>query len=259
MPGRHAGSEARRADPAERLHYACKAVLAWVSALSDQQPLRIEEFFDSREIFFLGESLTPGEVARTLSYLEGARLIRCTGPVFRTTVRSQVSLTDRGVECLLSGSDVGEYVARRRESERPVAGGTVFTGPIHGPVAGRDMTVQGDLTVQQTFQAADLAAAIRQFAPALGMDESSLRELLDNAGRLLRQADTDADDGWDDDWDDDADDDGYGARGAPGDGRRGRMQALVERIRSLLQAAPESVGRQLMLDAVGQMMARLLG
>lgn len=229
--------QARRADPAERGRHARRAVLTWIFDNSERRPLPIEEFFDSRGIFFLGEPLTRGEVARTLSYLSSVGLIDCAGPVFVEPVRSHVTLTLLGMDCVLSGSDAGEFVAQRRERDRPLAGGVVMNGPVTGPVTGGDTTVHGDLTIQQTVQASDVAAMVRQFAPTLGLDEETLRGLLDDADRLRRQTgDPDGD---------------------PPD--RGRLQHLTDRMRSVLRSAPETVGRQLMLDVVGQLLTRLWG
>ncbi|WP_208877704.1 Rrf2 family transcriptional regulator [Streptomyces armeniacus] len=218
--------QARRADPAERGRFARTALLGWIFAQSDRRPLRIEEFFDSGEIFFLGEALSGGEVARTAAYLAEAELIACEGPLFQGRVGSHVSLTQLGVDCVLTGADVGRYVAQWRQSARPVSNTYVDT------VVG---TVHGDVTVQP-LSTVELADLVEQFAPALVQDEESLAALLRSAD-ALREGD-----------------DPHG--GAPD---RHHQQGLLERIRSAVGGSPDSVGRQVVLDAVGQAMQRLMG
>lgn len=224
--------QARRADPAERGRFARNALLGWIFAQSDRRPLRIEEFFDSGEIFFLGEAQSSGEVARTAAYLEEARLIECDGPLFQGRVGSHVSLTQLGVDCVLTGADVGRYVEQRRQWDRPV-GGTVVQGSVYG-------TVHGDVTVQPPLTTVELADLVDQFAPSLMPDDDSLSALLGIADALRREG-------------------GGGDGGPDGRPRRDRQQGLLERIRSALSGSPDSVGRQVVLDAVGQAMARLLG
>lgn len=245
--------QARRADPAERGRHARKALLAWIFAQSDRRPLRIEEFFDSGEIFFLGESLTRGEVARTAAYLSDTELITCEGPPFHGRIRSHVSLTPLGVDAVLTGADVGRYVEEHREQARPTTG-PVFHGPVHG-YANRDLTVRGDVTVQPALTPAELADLLRQFAPVLAVDEASRTALAEAADALDAEDDAEAG-SLTEDGDDDGDDDGEDGDADP---RPGRRQGVLERVRTVLHASPDTIGRQVVLDAVGQAMGRLLG
>ncbi|MCT2592096.1 hypothetical protein LHJ74_19680 [Streptomyces sp. N2-109] len=225
--------QVRRADPTERARYTRKAVLDWIFAQADRGPLRIEEFFDSAGIFFLGEALARGEVARAAAYLADAGLIDCDGPRFHDRVGSYVVLTQLGVDAVLTGSDVFQYVERQRERARP-SGGPVFHAPVHGYV-NRDLTVGGDLTIQQVLTPAELAELVAQFASALAPDTEQRAALLRSADALRLQG-------------------GDGSRVRPD-----QHQGPLERVRAALSGLPDTVGREMLLDAVGQTMGRLLG
>jgi hypothetical protein len=223
----------RRADPVERGRHARQAVLRWIQARSERQPLRINGFLDSPDSFFLGEALTRGEVAQALSYLAEVCLINCQGPPFHNGVGSEVALTPRGVDAVNSGLDITGYVAREQEQARPVRhtvidAGTVnlFEGDVHNRI-----------TVHAGFSPGDLARLIRQFSPGLGIQAP------EDHAELLRVADELARAG------------GSNGGGGP---EPDRQRGLMGRIRHLLGAAPDTVGRQLLMDMVMQVMGRVV-
>ncbi|WP_156721958.1 hypothetical protein [Streptomyces apocyni] len=228
--------QARRADPVRRGRHATSAVLRWIYASSDRQPLRIEAFFDSGEVFFLGEALSRSEVARALSYLADSRLITCTGPEFQGGVGSEVALTALGTDAVLSEGEVGgigEFVARQRQraQQTHIEAATVnyAQGDFHHTVS-----------VQTALSPAELGSLIQQLAPVLALDDEARAALLASAAALARTGDPGGDPGG----------------GAPDPDRQ---RGLMERVRSLLGGTPDTVGRQVALDAIGQALGRLLG
>jgi hypothetical protein len=226
--------QTQRADPAERGRHARRAVLQWIYAQADRQPLRISGFLDSSEVFFLGDALTRGEVARSLSYLTDSGLITCGGPPFHNDVGSYVALTPDGVEAVLSGSDIGTYVERLRERAQPAQHTRIEAGTVQYAQGDFRNDVRSDITVHSALAPADLARLIAELAPALTLDPASRAALLRTAQSLEPDA------------------------GGDGPGTD-RQRGLLERIRHQLGAAPDTVGRQVLLDAVGQSLGRLLG
>jgi hypothetical protein len=229
--------QALRANSAERGRHAARAVLHWIHANPHRQPLRISGFLDSPDVFFLGEALSRSEVARTLTYLAEEDLITCEGPPFHNDVGSHVALTSQGVGAVLSGdSDIGAYVARQRERERPAQHTHIEAHTIHNLTQGdSDNSVHTSIELHTALPPADLSRLIVELAPGLDLDPESRAALLRSADALARGGDTD------------------------GEPRPDRQRGLMEGMRRLLGAAPDTVGRQFLLDAVGQALGRLLG
>lgn len=228
----------QREDAAERGRYAQRAVLSWIFAAPGNGQ-RLAAFFAAPEALFLGQSLSADEVIRTVSWLAGERLLVCDRPMGweapEEALETVVSLTAHGVDCVLGGSEVEQYLARRRERERPVGGNTyMYAENIQQPVVGNHNTVHGRFTASTT----DVATLVRQFGPALRLDDDALRRLL-AAAEALENA---RQDGGDPD----------------GDRRAASPDGLLQRVRQLLYSAPQTVGRELMLDTVTQTINGLL-
>ncbi|MEU0219146.1 hypothetical protein ABZ281_30420 [Streptomyces sp. NPDC006265] len=234
--------QALRANSVQRGRHAARAVLHWIHANPHRQPLRISGFLDSPDVFFLGEPLSRSEVARALTYLANESLITCEGPPFHNDVGSQVALTSQGESAVLSGaSDIVAYAAEQRERRRPVQGTHIVAERIgHITQGDSDNSVHNSIEVHTALAPDDLARLITELAPGLDLDPESRAALLRSADALARG------------------DDGNGG----GDGGRrqpDRQRGLMEGMRRLLGAAPDTVGRQFLLDAVGQALGRLLG
>lgn len=225
--------QAQREDRATRARYARKAVLRWLQAHADRQPLRISGFLDSAEIFFFGEALTHDEVAATLSYLADAKLITCEGPSFRNAVGSQVTLTRSGEDAERSDLPIDEYLARQHEGPAQhthIEAETVniARGDIHHEV-------NNTFVVNVTLSSAELAELVGQLAPALKLNAKSKSELVRVAKTLARAGEPDS------------------------ESRHDNQRGLLRRMRELLGAAPDTVGRQLLLEAVKQVLTGVLG
>ena len=231
------GRKALRANSVQRGRHAARAVLHWIHANPHRQPLRISGFLDSPDVFFLGEPLSRSEVARALTYLAEEDLITCEGPPFHNDVGSHVALTSQGVSAVLSGSsDIVAYVAQQRERRRPAQHTHIEAESIgHITQGDSDNSVHNE--VHTALAPADLARLIAELAPGLNLEPESRAALLRSADALARGGDSDGD-------------------GNPGPDRQ---RGLMEGMRRLLGAAPDTVGRQFLLDAVGQALGRLLG
>jgi hypothetical protein len=229
--------QALRANAAERTRHAARAVLHWIHANTHRQPLRISGFLDSPDVFFLGEALSRSEVARALTYLAAEELITCEGPPFHHDVGSHVALTSQGVAAVLSGDwDIGAYVARQHERRRPTQHTHIEAETIEHITQGdSDHSVHTNIEMHTALPPAGLARLIAELTPALALDPESRTALLRSADLLAGDGDPD---------------------GRP---RPDRQRGLMEGIRRLLGTAPDTVGRQLLLDAVGQALGRLLG
>ncbi|MFJ8753625.1 hypothetical protein ACIREO_30495 [Streptomyces sp. NPDC102441] len=229
--------QALRANAAERTRHAARAVLHWIHANTHRQPLRISGFLDSPDVFFLGDALSRSEVARALSYLAAEELITCEGPPFHHDVGSHVALTSQGVAAVLTGAtDIGAYVAQQREFRRPTQHTHIEAGTIEHLTQGdSDHSVHTTIEMHTALPPAGLARLISELAPALDLDPESLATLLRSAHSLA-------------------------GGGVPDDEPPpDRQRGLMEGIRRSLGAAPDTVGRQLLLDAVGQALSRMLG
>lgn len=229
--------QARRANAAERTRHAARAVLHWIHANTHRQPLRISGFLDSPDIFFLGDALSRSEVARALTYLAAEELITCEGPPFHHDVGSHVALTSQGVAAVLTGApDIGVYVAQQREFRRPTQHTHIEAGTIEHLTQGdSDHSVHTTIEMHTALPPAGLARLIAELAPALDLDPESLAALMRSAHSLT-------------------------GGGVPDDEPPpDRQRGLMEGIRRSLGAAPDTVGRQLLLDAVGQALSRMLG
>ncbi len=231
--------QALRANSVQRGRHAARAVLHWIHANPHRQPLRISGFLDSPDVFFLGEPLSRSEVARALTYLAEEDLITCEGPPFHNDVGSHVALTSQGVSAVLSGSsDIVAYVAQQRERRRPAQHTHIEAESIgHITQGDSDNSVHNSIEVHTALAPADLARLIAELAPGLNLEPESRAALLRSADALARGGDSDGD-------------------GNPGPDRQ---RGLMEGMRRLLGAAPDTVGRQFLLDAVGQALGRLLG
>lgn len=235
-----------RADDVERHRYARRALLAWILARADQSPLHLEDFFDSPEVFFLGEALAKGEVAATAEALVNQGLITCEGHLFDDRVGSHVALTALGMDAVLSEYDIDRFLERRREQERPVTQyvfervGFVNTGSMHGHQV---VNVHQDMSTEDSSQlVGEIAQLLRQLTPVLTPGDESRRvrlqtELLAAAEDLQSGESQPCDEGE----------------------RRERRRGRLHRVQRALQASPETVGRQLMLQMVGVALGALAG
>lgn len=228
----HATSlQQQRDDPAERGRHTLNALPHWIYAHADRRPLRIDAFFDSPNAFYLGKRLTRDEVGLCLRYLTEYGLITSEGPLFRNHpgVGSHVALTREGLDAVLSRSDIDRFVERQRELAKPEV-------TEHIEVKDSNLWYTKGVshsTVQTGFTPAEVVWLLAQFAAVLDLDEASRAELRRSAEQL--------------------------APGEGADNRSDQKRGLMERIQRQLGTSPDTMGRQLLLNTVGQAMEKLLG
>ncbi len=207
--------ERERRDPGARQTYAEDAVLRWAFEHRGDDALLLRDFFVADHVFFHGDALRADEV------LAAARSLRTAGMldlldagVTGDVVAGEVKLTERGLDCGHAGVGLARFL--RSERDRPPA--AVHIGRVEG-----DVTVINNSTVTVVGRLADELA---DRGPALGLGDERLRLLLRDADDMRRAAE---------------------------EGRPGRLRALYERVRHELGSAPDTTGRQILLETARQL------
>ncbi|WBB62308.1 hypothetical protein O7599_07195 [Streptomyces sp. WMMC500] len=202
--------ERERRDRGARRAYAENAVLRWAFEHRGDDVLLLRDFFVADHVFFHGDALDAEEVLAAARSLRSAGLLGVTDDgLSGDMVTGQVKLTERGLDWGHSGMDLARFL--RSERDRPPPPVTI--GNVQG-----DVTIIQNSTVRVVGELADQLAGL---GPALGLDEERLRLLLRDADDMRRAAEED---------------------------RPGRLQALYDRIRHELVSAPDTTGRQLLLE-----------
>ncbi|AZM49349.1 hypothetical protein DMB38_29355 [Streptomyces sp. WAC 06738] len=205
--------ERERRDPEARQVYAENAVLRWAFEHRGDEALLLRDFFVADHVFFHGDALRAGEVLAAARSLRAAGLLGLTGDgIDGDVVTGRAELTERGLDCGHAGTGLAEFLRQERERQS-----TYRIDTIQGPV-----TFISNSTVTYVGTLADELAGL---GPGLGLDEERLRHLLRQGDELRRAAE---------------------------EGRPGRLRALVDRIREELTSAPDTTGRQLLLDMARQ-------
>ncbi|MFW6692373.1 hypothetical protein [Streptomyces sp. MAR4 CNX-425] len=206
--------ESERRDPVARRSYAENAVLRWAFEHRGDDSLPLRDFFVADHVFFHGDALDAEEVLAAARSLRSDGLLGVTDDgISGDVVTGQVELTERGLECGHAGTGIAGFL--RRERDRPPP--PVNIGTVQG-----DVTFIQNSTVHVVGRLADQLAGL---GPALGLDEERLRLLLRDADDMRRAAEED---------------------------RPGRLRALFDRITHELGGAPDTTGRQLLLETARQ-------
>ncbi|WP_344288487.1 hypothetical protein [Streptomyces synnematoformans] len=206
--------ERERRDPDARRRYAEDAVLRWAFEHRGDDALPLRDFFVADHVFFHGDALGAEEVLTAARSLQSHGLLGLTDDgASGDLVTGQVKLTERGLDCGHAGTGLAAFL--RRERDRPPP--PVNIGTVQG-----DVTFIHNSTVHVVGRLADQLAGL---GPALGLDEERLRLLLRDADDMRRAAEED---------------------------RPGRLRALFDRISHELGSAPDTSGRQLLLESARQ-------
>ncbi|MEO3762000.1 hypothetical protein [Streptomyces sp. B8F3] len=207
--------ERERRDPGARQAYAEDAVLRWAFEHRGDDALLLRDFFVADHVFFHGDALRADEVLAAARSLRAAGLLGLLDAgLSGDVVAGQVKLTERGLDCGHSGTGLAEFLRRERDRPPPA----VHIGNVEG-----DVHVVSNSTV--TF-VGRLADELVHRGPALGLDEERLRLLLRDATDMRRAAE---------------------------EGRPRRLRALFERVRHELGSAPDTTGRQMLLETARQL------
>lgn len=207
--------ERERRDPGARQAYAEDAVLRWAFEHRGDDVLLLRDFFVADHVFFHGDALGAEEVLAAARSLRSAGLLDLLDAgLSGDVVAGQIKLTERGLDCGHSGTGIAAFLRRERDRPPPA---------VHINTVGGDVNIISNSTVTVVGRLAD---ELTERGPALGLDEERLR-LLERAAADMRHA--------------------------AEEGRPGRLRALVERVRHELAGAPDTTGRQMLLELVRQL------
>jgi hypothetical protein len=162
-------------DHAARHRYAADAFLRWLyTAAHDQKPVNPVGFFAVPSAYYAGDGLTGDELHQAIARLNHARLIAGIN-----TDPPTVAITSHGIECVLSGGTVSDYL------NRPKAGDNYTINNSQGFVAGRGNRVEQSNTFGlDTTALRDFAAVVQQFASTFSMTPDQQAELIHDAELL---------------------------------------------------------------------------
>ncbi|MGW0999584.1 hypothetical protein ACWD5V_41215 [Streptomyces sp. NPDC002523] len=158
-------------DGAARLRYTINALLMWLfAAAPDQRPVDPAEFLAARQAFFAGAPVSGDDLGRSVAHLAQRGLIE----LIDTTPPATVALTSVGIDTVLAGANV---------TTPPTRSGDNYT--FHNSsniVAGSQQSVvQNNTTGLDASALHEFAAAVKQFAPALGITPAEQAELIEDA------------------------------------------------------------------------------
>jgi hypothetical protein len=149
-----------RGDPAARHRYATDAFLRWLyTTAHDQRPVDPAGFLTAVEAAFAGSDLTGTELHYALARLTHSGLVNEIGTEPKT-----VAITIDGIDCVLSGASVSDYLNRTRPGDYYSINGTNVVAGSQGSV------VQNNHNGFDVSALRNFAAMVQQFAPSLGAE-----------------------------------------------------------------------------------------
>ncbi|MFJ2632171.1 hypothetical protein ACIO6U_09470 [Streptomyces sp. NPDC087422] len=159
-------------DHAARHRYAAEAFLRWLyTAAHDQKPVDPVGFFAVPAAYYAGDGITGDELHQAVARLNHAGFVAGIN-----TDPPTVAITPDGIECVLSGGTVSDYL------NRPRAGDSYTINNSQGFVAGREnRVVQSNTFGLDPTALRDFAAVVQQFAPTFGMEPAQQAELIHDA------------------------------------------------------------------------------
>jgi hypothetical protein len=169
-----------REDPAARHRYATDACLRWLyTTAHDQRPVDPTGFFTAVEAAFAGSDLTGTELHYALARLTHSGLVNEIDTEPKT-----VAITIDGIDCVLSGASVSDYLNRTRPGDYYSINGTNIVAGSQGSV------VQNNHNGFDARALRDFAAVVQQFAPTLGAESDQQEQLVRDAELLTQEADS---------------------------------------------------------------------
>ncbi|MEU3466222.1 hypothetical protein ABZ721_40615 [Streptomyces sp. NPDC006733] len=173
-----------RDEPAARHRYATDAFLRWLYATAhDQHPVQPTGFLDTDQSHFAGGELSGTELHYALARLRHSWLIEEVG-IEPTTV----ALTIDGIDCVLSGATVSDYLNRTRPGDYySITGNTNVVAGSQGKVEQHNHNNGFDPAALREF-----AALVQQLAPVYGLDDAQQADLIHDAEVLGEEASSEA-------------------------------------------------------------------
>jgi hypothetical protein len=169
-----------RNDPAARHRYATDACLRWLyTTAHDQRPVDPTGFFAAAGSRFAGGELTATELHYALARLTHSGLVSDIDTEPKT-----VAITIDGIDCVLSGATVSDYLNRTRPGDYYSISGTNIVAGSQGKVEQNNHNNALDPSALREF-----AAVVAQFAPTLGAEPDQQEQLVRDAQALSEEAD----------------------------------------------------------------------
>ncbi|MFJ3082515.1 hypothetical protein ACIPJG_22585 [Streptomyces halstedii] len=170
-----------RSEPAARHRYATDGFLRWLYATAhDQRPTDPAAFLDTTAAYFAGSTLSETELDYALARLTNSGLVTDAGTQPKT-----VAITLDGVDCVLSGATVSDYLNRTRPGDYYSITGTNVVAGSQGKVEQHNHNNTLDPTAMREF-----AALVQQLAPTYGLEPAQQAELIHDAELLSDEADS---------------------------------------------------------------------
>lgn len=168
-----------RNEPAARHRYATDAFLRWLYATAhDQHATHPTGFLNTAESHFAGDELSGTELHYALARLTHSGLVEDAGTEPKT-----VAITIDGIDCVLSGATVSDYLNRTRPGDYYSITGTNVIAGSQGKVEQHNHNNAFDPSAVRDF-----AALVQQLAPTYGMEPAQQAELIRDAELLSEEA-----------------------------------------------------------------------
>lgn len=170
-----------RSAPAARHCYATDGFLRWLYATAhDQRPTDPAAFLGTTESYFAGSALSETELDYALARLTNPGLIADAGTQPKT-----VAITLDGIDCVLSGATVSDYLNRTRPGDYYSITGTNVVAGSQAKVEQHNHNNAFDPSALREF-----AALVQQLAPTYGLQPGEQAELVHDAEVLGEVADS---------------------------------------------------------------------
>ncbi|WP_405697700.1 hypothetical protein [Streptomyces sp. NBC_01185] len=172
-----------RSAPAARHRYATDRFLRWLYATAhDQRPTDPTAFLGTTESYFAGSALSETELDYALARLTNPGLVADAGTQPKT-----VAFTLGGIDCVLSGATVSDYLNRTHLSDYYSITGTNVVAGSQAKVEQHNHNDAFDPAAVREF-----AALVQQLAPTYGLEPAQQAELIRDAELLSEEADSGA-------------------------------------------------------------------
>lgn len=170
-----------RNDPAARHRYTTDAFLRWLyTTAHDQRPVTPTNFLHTVESNFAGSDLSGTELHHALARLIHSGLVNDTGTEPRTVV-----ITIDGIDCVLSGAAVSDYLNRTRPGDYYSITGTNVVAGSQAKVEQHNHNNAFDPSAMREF-----AALVQQLAPTYGAAPEQQADLVRDAEVLAEEVDS---------------------------------------------------------------------
>lgn len=168
-----------RSAPAARHRYATDAFLRWLyDTAHDRRPTHPAGFLAITESHFAGGELSETELDYALARLTSSGLVDDADTEPKT-----VAITIDGIDCVLSGASVSDYLNRTRPGDYYSITGTNVVAGSQGKVEQHNHNNVFDPSTLREF-----AALVQQLAPTYGIESEQQDALIHDAEVLAEEA-----------------------------------------------------------------------